>query len=44
MLQPSRKETFTMISNALGKVMAPTYSHLLPPTKIGKNLTKTWKL
>jgi len=30
MLQPSRKETFTMISNALGKVMAPTYSHLLP--------------
>jgi hypothetical protein len=44
MLKPLGKKTFALISNALGQGMAPSYSHLLPPTRIGKNPTKTWKL
>jgi hypothetical protein len=41
MLQPPAKETFTVISNAFGKGVAPSYLHLSPPTRIGENPTKT---
>jgi len=37
MLQPSGEEAFVLISNALGKGVGCSCSHLLPPTRIGKN-------
>jgi hypothetical protein len=44
MLQPPREEAFALISNALKKGVAPNYSHLSPPTRIGKNSTKNLKV
>jgi hypothetical protein len=37
-----RGKIVTLISNVLGKGMALNY--LSPPTKMGENPTKTWKL
>jgi hypothetical protein len=44
MFQPLREKTFALISNVPRKGMALNYSHLLPPTRISKNPTKTWEL
>ncbi len=43
MLQPLGEETFTLISNAPRKGVAPNYSHLSPLTKKYENLTKNLK-
>jgi len=40
-LLPLGEKTFVLISNTLRKGRAPSYLHLSPPTKIGKNPTKT---
>ncbi len=37
MLQPLREKALTLISNALGKGVGRSCSHLMPPTKMGKN-------
>jgi hypothetical protein len=37
------EETFTLISYALKKGVAPNYSHLSPPTRIDENSTKNLK-
>jgi hypothetical protein len=44
MLQPLRAlrgKAFSLISNAPKKGLALSYLHQLPPTKMGKNSTKT---
>jgi len=37
-------KVLVLISNVLIKGRALSYSHLSPPTKMGENPTKTWKL
>jgi hypothetical protein len=37
MLQTLGEEAFVLISNTLGKGVARSCSHLLPPTRMGKN-------
>jgi hypothetical protein len=44
MLQPLREKALTLISNAPNKRVALNCLHLSPPTRMGKNPTKTWKL
>jgi hypothetical protein len=44
MLQPSREVALAFISNASRKGMALSYSHLLLPTRMNENPTKTQKL
>jgi len=41
MLQPPRGKAFALISNAPKKGLALSYLHQPPPTKMGKNPTKT---
>jgi hypothetical protein len=44
MVHPLKEKNFVLISNAPRKGVALNCSHLSPPTRMGKNPTKPWKL